>query len=166
MSMTLLVLISSFTINPLARGTGALFDHPLEKKIHEIAENNKEDYWLAVNDRILASVGVANGAKVLNMVNFYPDFQKWQIIDPEGSNENVYNRYAHIDIALTEGKTKFEEGPTADLIRIKLSCEDVSKWPVRYLVSAGKIASCKEDFRIIYKDTEGEYYIYERVNNE
>ncbi len=165
-SMTLLIIISSFTINPLARGVGALFDHPLEKKISEIAKNDKESYWLAINDRILASVGVANGARVLNMVNFYPDFEKWEIIDPEGANKDVYNRYSHINVSLTDGKTELLEGPTADLIIAKMNCKDVLKWPVKYLVSAGEIVSCKKDFKVIYKDTEGEYYIYERENNE
>lgn len=164
--MALLIVVSSFTINPLARGVGALFDHPLEKKIHEIAKEDKESYWLAINDRILASVGVANGARVLNMVNFYPDFEKWSIIDPDGANEKIYNRYAHMNVSLTDGETELSEGPTADLFEVKLNCEDALKWNVKYLVSAGELASCKKDFEKIYKDIEGEYYIYERVKDE
>lgn len=164
--MISLVCISSVTINPIARGVGALFDHPLEQKMNEIAENDKDSFWLAINDRKLASIGVANGARMLNMVNFYPDFQKWEIVDPDGKSEYIYNRYAHINVVLSDEKTIIKEGATADVFDVELSCDDAAKWSVKYLVSAGEIGACKKDYDVIYKDSEGDYYIYERVKNE
>ena len=164
--MTLLIIISSFTINPLSHGVSALFNHPLEQKINEIVKKNPDARWLAINERLLASIGVANGAKMLNMVNFYPDYGKWQIVDPDGEYDDIYNRYAHINATLTEEETKFTEGATADVFNVELSCKDAKKLNVHYLVVASKLTKCMNDFEEIYKDSEGEYYIYERESDE
>lgn len=161
--MIALVLVSGATVNPIARGVSALFDHPLEQKIKEIASEDKDAYWLSVNNIILQQVGIANGAKMLNAVNFYPDFEKWKLVDEDGEYKDIYNRYAHISVALTDKDTEYAVGATPDLITIKLNCKDVLKWPVKYLVSVGKLESCTDNFEKIYDDTEGEHYIYRRV---
>ncbi len=163
--MTALVVISGMTVNPVARGVSALFGHPLEQKIHEMAEEDGKAYWLAVADNKLASLGIVNGARMLNATNFYPDYEKWNLIDPEKEYDEVYNRYAHINVVLTEGETKIDL-MRADSMKLELGCKDLRKWPVKYLVTAGKLTSCKEDYEKIYADSEGEYYIYERIISE
>lgn len=161
-----LAMVSSATINPIARGIKPVVGHPLEQKISEIAASDKEAYWLAVNNNLLASLGVINGARVLDMVNFYPDFPKWELIDPEKKSEDIYNRYAHILVSLTEDKTKIEIGPTQDVVALTLSCKDVTKLGVKYLLVGGELDACKSEYKNIYEDTEGKYYIYERVKHE
>lgn len=163
--MTIVALVAGATVNPLSRGTSALFEHPLQQKIREIASDDPEAYWLATGDiRIAASFGIANGARFLNAVNFYPDYAKWKIVDPDGENDFVYNRYAHMNMYLVDDETRFEPSTyLADLFSLYLSCEDLSKWPVKYLLTDRKMTVCKENFREIYDDTESDYYIYERI---
>ena len=49
------------------------------------------------------------GAPTINSTNVYPNLEHWSQLDPEGSNEEIYNRYAHILITLTdEEATEFE----------------------------------------------------------
>lgn len=160
--MTIVVMLAGLTVNPIARGTGPLTEHPLEQKISEIAEEDPEAYWLALNNNFLAPMGMANGARMLNMVNYYPDFGKWGPIDPEGEQLEIYNRYAHINVSLTDGKTTVEPGVWDDAIVVELSCDDADKWEVKYLVSAGEIGACEDNFESIYHDVEGEYLIYQR----
>lgn len=154
--------ICGMTVNPVVRGTTAIFGHPLEKKITEIADEDKDAYWLANGDTKLASMSMANGAKVLNMVNVYPDFEKWKLIDPDEEKKDIYNRYAHIKVELVKDDTNIELGPTRDMVVVRLSCADIKKWPVKYVITAGELTNCKFDFKEIYKDTEGDYYIYEK----
>ena len=158
-----LVLVCGATVNPIARGANALFNHPLEQKIKEIADEDKDAYWLSVDNIILQQVGIANGAKMLNAVNFYPDLKKWELVDKDGEHKDVYNRYAHILVSLTNKETEYAVGATPDLINVKFSCKDVLKWPVKYLITAGELQVCGDNFREIYDDTESNYYIYERI---
>ena len=163
MAVTVIMLIAGATVNPVARGTSALFGHPLEKEINRIATEDKDAYWISLNGIMLQQLGIANGAKMLNALNFYPDYAKWKIIDPEGKYDEFYNRYAHVIIHLTDNDTEFLPGAAADTFTVNLSCKDALKWPTKYLVSVGKIDACENDFEEIYADTEGEYYIYERI---
>lgn len=163
--VTAVVLIAGATVNPIAIGTKAVFGHPLEQKIREISDDKEDEYWLAVGDNRMAQLGIANGAKMLNAVNFYPDYKKWRLIDEDGKSDEIYNRYAHIMVQLTDGETELMPGATADIFAVKLSCADTKKWSVKYLVTAGKLDQCKEDFEQIYDDTESDYYIYERISD-
>ncbi|MBQ3271050.1 hypothetical protein IJH10_00385 [Candidatus Saccharibacteria bacterium] len=163
---SLLVLVSGATVNPIARGVSPLFSHPLEKKISELAKSDKDAYWLAEGDTRLTAIGIANGAKVLNAVNFYPDFKKWSLIDESGQFKDVYNRYAHIVVQLTDNETQFIPGPTADIFTLKLNYEDSLKWPIKYIVSPSELLEKQTIYDKIYEDTEGKYYIYERTDDE
>ena len=163
---TMIVLVTGATVNPLARGASAVFGHPLEQKIQEISSNDKDARWLALDNIILSQLSMANGAKMLNAVNFYPDYDKWKLIDEDGKNDGIYNRYAHILVSLTNEKTELALGPSADLLAVKLSCEDAKKWQVKYLVTSGELQACKNGFVQIYDDPESEYYIYERRDGE
>ncbi len=162
---TIVVLAAGATVNPLSRGTSALFAHPLQQKIKEIAKEDSEAYWLATGDiRIAASFGIANGARFLNAVNFYPDYAKWKLIDPDGEHDAVYNRYAHMNMYLVDTETKFEPSTyLADLFTLHLSCEDLNKWPVKYLLTDSKMTVCTDNYKEIYDDPESNYYIYERI---
>ncbi|MBR3172516.1 hypothetical protein IKF21_01180 [Candidatus Saccharibacteria bacterium] len=164
--MTIVIIATGFTVNPIARGVEPLTRHPLEQEINKIAEKDPNAYWLALDNNFLASIGVANGARVLNMVNFYPDYGKWELIDPERKSDEIYNRYAHINISLTDGETTLGPGVWADAIVVNLSCGDVDKWNVKYLITAGSIKACNDSFRNIYSDAEGEYLIYQRNDGE
>ena len=156
------VLISGATVNPIARGTAAVFDHPLEQKIKEIASEDENARWLALDSIVLQQLGVANGAKMLNAVNFYPDYEKWRLIDEDGKYDEVYNRYAHIIATLTDEKTEIKLGASADSLTVKLNCADAEKWGVKYLITSGKLGACKKDFEEKFDDPESDYYIYER----
>lgn len=157
-----LVMVSGATVNPVAVGVAPLFNHPFEKKIREIVSEDNEAYWLALEGVDMQQLAMANGARVLNAVNFYPDYQKWELIDPERKNDDIYNRYAHITINTSPEETKLTLTSSPDWIDVKISCEDLDKWPVKYLIKGGELDACGERFEEIYKDSESEYYIYKR----
>ncbi|MBQ6147577.1 hypothetical protein IJI70_01915 [Candidatus Saccharibacteria bacterium] len=165
LAMISLILISGCTINPIAHGITSLTNHPLEQKIHELSTSNPDARWLAVGEIKLSALGIVNGAKVINAVNFYPDYGKWQILDEDGEYDNIYNRYAHIFTNMTNEKTEFLSGPTADTMILNLNYEDSDKLSIRYLLTAGKLENETPYFKEIYNDIEGNYHIYEKVDN-
>jgi hypothetical protein len=99
---------------------------------------------------------------LLNMVNYYPDFGKWESIDPERDGNDIYNRYAHINISLVEEKTTFGIGAWEDSIVVGLSCNDLDKWGVKYLITPKKLGVCGKKFNVIYEDGESSYLIYRK----
>lgn len=136
------VLISGFMIamggfvNPLCSGIGAITDHPVSEMIAEIREKEPDALWMTLGDRsgVTGNFVAANGARVLTGTNFYPDYEKWEILDPEGEQDPVYNRYANQYAFLTENETRFEN-PAADTINMYLTPSDLEKLGVTYLLS-------------------------------
>lgn len=129
----LILLVSSFTINPIAYGTSSITDYKLIPAIKKTIIKNKE-YVLATNSLQMQSLLLANGIKTINAVNFYPDLKKWDLIDSKGKYTDVYNRYYHTEVRLTNEKTSFDL-KQADMFILNLNVSDIKKWPVRTIVS-------------------------------
>ena len=121
-------------VNPIVIGAQSISNHTLITKAIEIREEDPEAYWLTTNSLHTQELLLANGVKVLNAVNFYPDMEKWELIDPSQENEDFYNRYLHMLIVLTGDPTSYVQS-TPDSIVLNLNVEDLKKWNVKYLVS-------------------------------
>lgn len=121
------------TVNPVERGIGAVTNHPVSAVIAEIAVLEPESRWLCPDcGFFLSNYVMANGARVLDATNFYPDTEKWEIIDPTGQYNDVTNRYANQSATFTEEKDFVELNQT-DLLTIHLNPESLKKLGIRYL---------------------------------
>ena len=66
----------------------------LIKEIRTI-EQEKPGIWIVENAGYpLINIPVLAGAPTINSTNVYPNLEHWSQLDPEGSNEEIYNRYA------------------------------------------------------------------------
>ncbi|MDE5757843.1 MAG: hypothetical protein K2H85_04440, partial [Allobaculum sp.] len=72
--------ISGLLVNPLMQGSAAVTDYPLAQAVHKIVEENPDAWWLSLYADQVQGLLLANGAKVLNAVNFYPDLEKWKLL--------------------------------------------------------------------------------------
>lgn len=129
-----LLLVCGVAVVPLNHGTGAIFDRPLTSEIMEIDHENPDAYWLYDSGYPMGNYLSAHGLKVFNVTNLYPDFEKWQKIDPDQKWSNVYNRYAQVSVALTNTQTNMEIlGP--EHIMATLTIEDLHMLNVDFIVS-------------------------------
>jgi hypothetical protein len=86
-------------VNPVITGASNYLDAPAVEAVATTSES--DDVWATVNcattfENLPASVG----APTINSVNTYPNLALWAQLDPTGACEEVYNRYAHIQIEL------------------------------------------------------------------
>ena len=131
----IITFVQGIYVRPVAKGLDAIYSKPIAKKIQEICDMNKEAKWLAVGDNIMVSgFLVACGAPTVNSVNLYPNMELWTKLDPEGEYEEVYNRYAHIYLELTEEETSFEL-VKSDVMKIYLNYNDLETVGVEYIMS-------------------------------
>ena len=63
----------------------------------------------------------------------YPQKTRWEMLDPEGEYEDIYNRYCHIRASL--GSKTMLELVSTDYVEVTLSPEDLKKLNIRYIVS-------------------------------
>ena len=158
-----MVVISSFCIiniiyvNPVNIGTKMIYGKPLSKKIKEIVKEDESSRWIALDSFITPNYLMMNGAKTINSTNLYPNLKLWHKIDKQKKYENIYNRYAHIIINLTEDNTSFEL-IQPDLFKLNLNYYDLNKLNVKYIYSNKKIETNNINIKNIYDNDNS--YIY------
>ena len=94
-------ILTTYDINPLARGgTTFVRENPLSRKIQDLDQTasalDRQPIWIAYGDLALPNLLRMIGARALNGVHAYPQFELWQTLDPAGQYRTAYNRYAHV----------------------------------------------------------------------
>lgn len=151
-------LITGIAVNPIHKGISVLTDKPVAKKIQEIVKNDPENnMWLAES---LPNYFLASGAKVINSVNTYPNFELYEkILGDKARQEEyrkIYNRYAHIYLQVIEGESTIQL-VQADAITLKINAEAIKQIGVKYIVGMTpleKFSNNQIEFEKIY-DEEG-----------
>lgn len=143
-----LMLCVGATVNPVERGTGALTNHPISKAIAQTSSSEPNERWLCTDCIFfLSNFVMSNGARVLDATNFYPDVEKWSVIDPDGTFREETNRYANQQATLTEESSSVEL-LNPDLIQIRLNPNDLKKLGIRYLFSSKDYATLLARYNI------------------
>jgi hypothetical protein len=159
-SMILFIVFAGMTVNPLARGVDPIYNKVIGQKILEIARRDTNQKWIGVNSLVLGNYMVALGIKTFNSVHYYPDLNAWRALDPEGRYKDVYNRYAHVVVQLTDEDTyfKLEQG---DLFTVFINAGDLRKTGSSYLLSNGRITGHTQSLREVDRVGGDNLYIYE-----
>lgn len=136
MGMMIFIGIFEFaTIHPINKGLDVLFDKPLAKEIQLLGKTDKNAIWVTIDAPLhLQSYILANGVRVLNSTNYYPNLELWKKFDENGEFNSVYNRYAHLVFNLTKDKTNFQY-IQSDLFRVNLNTDDICKLNVQYIAT-------------------------------
>ena len=128
------VLASSIWINPVAKGVPEITKSETMQQIRDLVKEDPQAIWLVVDMAYPATnIPAMAGADCLNTTQTYPQKTRWEMLDPEGEYEDIYNRYCHIRAALGS-KTMLELVGT-DYVEVTLSPEDLKKLNIRYIVS-------------------------------
>ncbi len=157
--MTGWTVISGVLINPIVQGTAAVTDYPIVQEARTLIDEDPNAWWLTLDTLTTQNLLLANGAKVLNATNFYPDYEKWEILDPELKNDEYYNRYANINVTLQgfDNPTIFEN-PSPDFLSVQLNPYDLIRLDVKYLVgtqiNTATLDGMGFDYDIVYEAPE------------
>lgn len=92
----LLLIFSNGAINPVMRGLSPLLNSTAFNTIERIHATDPEGKWIVYHTRYFAQLVKATGATVFNGTKIVPDLPFMRQLDPRGTNEFVYNRYANI----------------------------------------------------------------------
>lgn len=134
-----IIFVAGLFVNPVVSGLDAIYQQDLIKKIQQI--NSVENGLWIVDSGAEIGFPVINlplmaGAPTINSTNVYPTLERWHLLDPDGSEEEIYNRYAHISMNLTNmnNETNFVL-KSPDLFEVNLNIADLEKLEVSYVFS-------------------------------
>lgn len=158
-------LVIGTTVHPINKGLNAVYEKPISKEIQKISASDGMAKWITVNSPYyLPNYAVANGARMINSTNYYPNFEFWEIFDPKEEYKDIYNRFAHVLIKLTDQKTEILKN-YEDQIQLNLNINELSNLDVKYILSSENLAGLKSD-KVDLNEIYNEYglYIYEKTN--
>lgn len=136
-----IALITGATINPVQKGISVLTDKPIAKKVQEIIKEDPENnLWISSPD-ILPNYFLANGAKVINSVNTYPNFELFKKILGDNYEKEeyrkIYNRYAHLIMQIIPNEDKSENTIKLlqpDVVEIRMNVDTIKDIGAKYMV--------------------------------
>ncbi|WP_407380230.1 hypothetical protein [Methanobrevibacter sp.] len=139
-------------VNPVEMGTDYFFDNPALTEIASIVESNPDAIWVVDGDVLQISAPTSVGARTLNSVNPYPNFDMWSKLDPNGQSRDIYNRYALVQIELVNNTpTTFDCGDDqysinkSDQVNMALNINDLEKLNVTYVISSKNLEQFSND---------------------
>jgi len=133
-----LSILNGAFVNPIIKGTSVIYEKPVSKKIQSIISKDSSN-WITDNLNFpVANYLIANGVKVLNCTNYYPNFDFWnKIFTSEkeiSENRYKYNRYAHMQINLTNSETILEL-VQADSLKLDLNYKKLLDLNIKYILT-------------------------------
>lgn len=158
--MILWTACSGCLVNPIMIGSASVTDYPIAKKTQQLVEDDPDAWWAYMGSNIRSGLLMANGAKVINGVNFYPDFEKWELLDPQLVESDTINRYAHIQMTPSTSEETEVKLNLPDLVTVHINPYDLEKWDVRYLMAdeayLPALDAVELPYDILYQDQEGQ----------
>lgn len=155
--------VAGLTVNPLRRGIAPITNHPISQFIQEKSRMEPDAWWLAVDTLfVINNFVMANGAKVIGATNFYPDAERWKLLDEDGKYDEAYNRYAHQIFSLVRPETSIDL-LVDDSIRINLNAADIKKMKINYIVTVSELKEFLEQYNIYAEEVfeQDGYKIYQ-----
>lgn len=127
-------LFSLMTVQPITKGLSVMTNKPVAKEIQKIKRKEPEAVWLGVDSIEMPGYLLANGVRTLNSVNYIPNFKFWRVLDPSGTQENVYNRYAHVTARVSNESVSIQL-VSDDCVEIVVDANCLKKLGVNYIFS-------------------------------
>ncbi|RHO55564.1 hypothetical protein DW091_15435 [Eubacterium sp. AM05-23] len=161
--ITTLAFLTGIFVHPIQKGFDAIYSKPLAKEIQTIVEKDKNRKWVSVGKTIVPQQFlIACGAPTINSVNMMPNLELWNKLDPRKKYNEVYNRFAHVQVEFTYDDTFFEL-IGLDTFLLHLSYKDIDKAEISYIYSNGPVDS-NEYVSVKELYQEGNNYIYEIID--
>lgn len=160
---TVVMILTGALVNPVRRGVDNIFETEPIQAIEEVHGQDPEALWAVEGMGFpCINMGIMAGAPTINSTNVYPNLERWEMLDSKGVYEKVYNRYAHIAIALKEsGSLEFQLNQP-DVFTVSLTGKDLKKLGVTYLLSGRDSMEQYENSKIKFIKVKnvGNYSIY------
>ena len=132
------LLISGIFVNPIVIGVNPITQTDFAKVVQEEVAKNPEGLWITEDMGIpVTNYLVAQGAKTLNATQTYPNETLWKEILGEKAVDfrDIWNRYSHIKVQVSNNKVPYIDLLTEDCIEIYLSKDTIKDLDVQYIVS-------------------------------
>ena len=157
--------VCGFSVNPLTLGTSVITDKPIAAAIRNLVAEDEDALWISSSEnRFIANFLIANGARTINSINYIPNMSLWKKLDPDGSEEEIYNRYAQVTICLEDTEDIRINLEGIDAIDLTIGPKDFDTLGATYVLATDPIdSSFANELQLIYQDEARDVFIYKNL---
>ena len=157
------ILLTGLLVNPIRKGVDSVSNLPVLQGVRDIVNGDPDAIW------IVEEVGypfnnflIMEGARTINCTNIYPDLDRWEELDEEEDDSEIYNRYAHIQI-IYDNAHYYEEFSLVypDVFSVSLDDADLDHLDVDYVFTTNGTYEGTGEFELIY--SYNGFFIYKNV---
>ncbi|HFI0432222.1 TPA: hypothetical protein ACGOZW_002046, partial [Streptococcus suis] len=157
-----IIFLSGVMVNPIRVGSDVIFKSNLVTNIKSITNQDKQSKWIV--DSIgypITNIPLVAGAPTLNSTSAYPNLDLWKSLDTNGQYKEIYNRYAHVTVELTNSEEASFELLHPDAFKVRLPISKLKELDVKYLVSIRDLTVYNtENITFELQSTADSYLIY------
>lgn len=143
------VLIAGSTVNPIQIGSSNVTSSKLACGIRKIVDEDPNAKWIVDNMNYpMVNYPIMQGAVTVNSTNIYPNLKLWKSLDKDGVYEDLYNRYVHVKVYISDENSigeKFSLEAADQLVVRVTSQELIDELDVKYLLSDRKLENYNTD---------------------
>lgn len=152
-SILLISIFTGFLINPIRSGVSFFEKSDTITALQEVEAEDRDAIWVIDNlGYPYNNLGLCVGLNTINSTSPYPNLDRWHMIDPVGRYEDIYNRYAHIKLNISEEDGFDVIGP--DYIQVYLSRDALEMYGVKYIFTNRDF----DEFELIRTTSLGKIY--------
>ena len=158
-------LIAGGYVNPVQKGLDQVQNNPLLVQMKQI-DLTDSGMWITEGMEFpYGNIPLLAGVSSLNATNVYPNLNEWAILDPYGTQKEIYNRYAHIQVVLTNEPTSFLLARMDEFI-VKLNPDDLNKVGAKYILSRRDLTQFNRDTcQFVLAAQVEDYRVYKIITN-
>ncbi|MGV8911285.1 MAG: DUF7657 domain-containing protein [Rhodoglobus sp.] len=165
LSMLVISLVIAGNVNPIYVGAFDLRETETGQTIMELDES-REGTWLGVGSQETMALLMETGVEAYNGVQIYPPEELWNEVDPDGDDEQSWNRLGHIQWQLGKGEPKLTS-PQVDVVRGTFdACSKFAQENVDYFLTDQSVPdeSCLRLVRVV-KEANLNFQIFDIVRD-
>lgn len=158
------MLMTGATINPIRTGTKVIYDSEIIKEIQKI-NNDDSGKWIVEELGFpRANYILMAGVPVINSTNTYPNIERWHKLDKDNKYEDIYNRYAHIQMKIYKGTEDYKDKFTLiqpDTFMVNMISDDLKILDIKYIFTINELEQLNTDyvkFVLLYEYKEYKVY--------
>lgn len=138
--IAILSFLTGVMVNPIQQGIGVIENSRIVKTISMI--NRKErGVWL-VDNLMFPNINIPllAGSATINSTSVYPNLNAWHKIDTKKEYEEIYNRFSHVNIQLSNSNQFQASLIAADSVLFSLPVEKLKTLSVNYVLTNRDLA--------------------------
>lgn len=140
--------IGGVMVNPIESGLDSLYQNPLLNRIQDINKKDEGAWAVCLDDNwALNNIPTIVGAKCVNATSVYPDKKMWSNLGLV-ENEELWNRYLHLSLQISEDDALSYELISADQVRLYIPVNDLKKIGVEYFITNREIPYSSEIVKV------------------